>query len=158
MSWRENMDVTRRYGDISSSLPFWQSATVRDKDWCVYRLYFLLVESVGSQHTWRMNMVDVCWVHYLCFLTTHLMITMLCMIHRELFFLFNFFLINRLLPLCLTGTCFLCWKHHMERDRDNKIILKITTKWENITVTKQNKELPSIPLCVYHTTKTCPTL
>lgn len=41
--------------------------------------------------------------------------------------LFFWYFINRLLSLCLTGTCFLWWEHHTERDRDKRI-LEITTK------------------------------
>ena len=96
-------------------------------------------------------MADVCRAHYLSLQTAHLMIIMQCMIHREQFFLMYFLCLkakcvlfpmsdrNRLSLLTLVEPC---------RDRDCKIMFYMMSRKTNLT--KQNKELPSIPLLTYY--------
>lgn len=92
-------------------------------------------------------MADVCWAHHFCFQTTHLMIIMLCLIDGEWFFIFYFigfksqtctFSSSTRNKLSVVEPC---------RVKDCKIMLQY--KAEN-NVTKQNKELPSIPLYTYY--------
>lgn len=102
------------------------------------------MDNARSQHTLRMKMADVCWAHYLSLQTAHLMIIMLLMMFGELYF-FLLSLLNvyffKLSLLSLVEPC---------RNRDCKIISIYKTNYQKTNVTKQNKELPSIPLCTYY--------
>lgn len=97
-----------------------------------------------TAHT--MWMADVCWAHHFSFQTTHLMIIMLCLIHGSDFLSSTLLALKakRVLSFRQSETGFLV---EPCRVKDCKIMLQYIA--EN-NVTKQNKELPSIPLYTYY--------